>query len=253
MSRRWPVGPEVSEVAIAGGRMLYDASRASNFTPEYFDPKFWRERDALEGTARGRGTTWFIKSGSSQLVLRHYRRGGLAAKISEDRYWWREPQLTRPFHEWYLTYHMRRAGLPVPVPVAARYVLTDRTYTGDLITERIEGSESLAARLARGSVPFTLWIALGRCIRRFHVAGICHADLNAHNILLVGDNVHVIDFDRGELRKPGWWSDANLVRLHRSLEKVTLPYGDDRFSDDDWHSLLAGYREAPVAHPAVAA
>ena len=28
------------------------------------------------------------------------------------------------------------------------------------------------------------WIAIGRCLRRFHDLGVCHADLNAHNILI---------------------------------------------------------------------
>ena len=46
------------------------------------------------------------------------------------------------------------------------------------------------------------------------------------------------------LRKRGWWADTNLVRLYRSLEKVTLLAAPDSFTDQDWHSLLAGYRES---------
>jgi len=34
------------------------------------------------------------------------------------------------------------------------------------------------------------------------------------------------------------------VRLYRSLEKVTLLAAPDSFTDQDWHSLLAGYRES---------
>ena len=86
------------------------------------------------------------------------------------------------------------------------------------------------------------WIAIGRCLRRFHELGVCHADLNAHNILIgTGaelpaepvppdaplpvpryERVFLIDFDRGTLRKPGFWKDDNLVRLRRSLEKISL-------------------------------
>jgi 3-deoxy-D-manno-octulosonic acid kinase len=127
-----------------------------------------------------------------------------------------------------------------------------RTYSGDLITARLENSESLASILARESLPFSAWIAVGRCIRRFHESGVFHADLNAHNILLVErQSVYLLDFDRGRLRKAGWWRDANLVRLRRSLEKVTLALPPDRFTNDDWHSLLAGYREP--AQPAALA
>jgi 3-deoxy-D-manno-octulosonic acid kinase len=238
------VGAEVSEAAIDGGRMLYDTLRTSNFSPAFFDPEYWRGHDAIEGSALGRGTTWFIRSGESRFVLRHYRRGGLMAKVSKDAYLWRGESETRSFAEWYLTYHLYRAGLPVPAPIAARYRRQGIFYRADLITQRIEDGESLAAKLAQGPISLTQWIAIGRCIRRFHDAGVHHADLNAHNILLTPQQVYLIDFDRGELRKRGWWADTNLVRLYRSLEKVTLLDAPDSFTDQDWHSLLAGYRES---------
>ena len=224
--------------------MLYDTLRTSNFSPAFFEPEYWRSHDAIEGSALGRGTTWFIRSGESRFVLRHYRRGGLMAKVSKDAYLWRGESETRSFAEWYLTYHLYRAGLPVPAPIAARYRRQGLFYRADLITQRIEDSESLAAKLARGPISLTQWIAIGRCLRRFHDAGVHHADLNAHNILLAPDQVYLIDFDRGTLRQRGWWADSNLVRLYRSLEKVTLLTAPDSFTDQDWHSLLAGYRES---------
>jgi 3-deoxy-D-manno-octulosonic acid kinase len=244
MRRHWPVGAEVGEAAINGGRMLYDTLRTSNFSPEFFEPEYWRQHNAIEGTARGRGTTWFVKVGEASFVLRHYRRGGLMARISKDAYLWSDENNTRSFAEWYLLYHLHRAGLPVPTPIAARYTRSGPFYRADIITQRIENSESLAQRLARGSLGLSEWIAIGRCIRRFHDAGVCHADLNAHNILLTPNQVHLIDFDRGTLRKRGWWADTNLVRLYRSLEKLTLLDAPENFTDEDWHSLLAGYRES---------
>jgi 3-deoxy-D-manno-octulosonic acid kinase len=224
--------------------MLYDTQRTSNFSAEFFEPEYWRRHDAVEGTARGRGTTWFVRSGDAGFVLRHYRRGGLMAKVSKDAYLWRGENETRAFAEWYLTYHLCRAGLPVPVPIAARYRRSGLLYRADIITQRIENSESLAGRLVQGPLSLMQWIAIGRCIRRFHDAGVHHADLNAHNILLTPEQVYIIDFDRGTLRKRGWWADTNLVRLYRSLEKVTLLAAPESFTDEDWHSLLAGYRES---------
>ena len=244
MRRHWPVGAEVGEAAINGGRMLYDTLRTSNFSQEFFEPEYWRRHDAIDGTALGRGTTFFVRSGDSSFVLRHYRRGGFMANLSKDAYLWNGESETRSFAEWYLTYHLHRAGLPVPAPIAARYRRKGMFYTADLITQRIEGSESLAARLARGPLSLLQWISIGRCIRRFHDAGVHHADLNAHNILLTPEQVYLIDFDRGTLRKRGWWADTTLVRLYRSLEKVTLLDAPESFSDQDWHSLLAGYRES---------
>ncbi len=244
MKRHWPVGAEVVEAAIEGGRMLYDTQRTSNFSPDFFDPEYWRKHDAIEGTARGRGTTWFIRTGDSSFVLRHYRRGGLMAKISKDKYWWHGEIGDALFRR--VVSHLPPASRGLACAHAHRGAFS---APGALLSRRPHhpahrDSEPLAARLLKGPLSFTQWIAVGRCIRRFHDAGVCHADLNAHNILLTPEQVYLIDFDRGELRKRGWWADTTLVRLYRSLEKVTLLAAPESFTDEDWHSLLAGYRES---------
>jgi 3-deoxy-D-manno-octulosonic acid kinase len=255
MARTWTSGSEVKRMAVAGGGMLYDASRAGNLRAEWFDPSHWRRQNAVTGEAPGRGATLFFAEHGREFALRHYRRGGFVANLSADRYLWRGELATRPFAEWHLTYHLAHAGLPVAPPVAARYVRHGFSYRGDLITERLMGTLSLAAALREGSVPLLTWVGVGRCLRRFHDLGVCHADLNAHNILLGGEaGAYLIDFDRATLRRPGLWRDANLVRLRRSLDKVTdeLPAG--RATEADWHSLLAGYREGttPAAATALA-
>jgi 3-deoxy-D-manno-octulosonic acid kinase len=225
--------------------MLYDASRAGNAAAGWFDPAYWKERNEVDGEARGRGTTHFVRTGRQQFVLRHYRRGGLIAKVMGDRYFWRNESTTRAFAEWQLLYHLHRAGLPVPAPVAARYRRQGLFYTADLITERLLDSISLAEALRRRGIPILGWITIGRCIRAFHDLGVCHPDLNAHNIMLVGDDsVYLIDFDRGRLMKPGMWCDGNLVRLRRSLEKITYKLPPEHFSEADWHGLLDGYRQS---------
>jgi 3-deoxy-D-manno-octulosonic acid kinase len=225
--------------------MLYDASRAGNAAAGWFDAAYWKERNEVEGEARGRGTTHFVRSGKQQFVLRHYRRGGLIARVLGDRYFWRNESVTRSFAEWQLLYHLHRAGLPVPAPIAACYRRQGPLYTADLITERLTDSISLAEQLRMRGIPILGWITIGRCIRAFHDLGVCHPDLNAHNILLVGDDsVYLIDFDRGSLKKPGLWCDGNLVRLRRSLEKITYKLPPEHFSEADWHGLLDGYRQS---------
>ncbi len=223
--------------------MLYDASRAGNAEASWFDRLWWSQRGEVREPAEGRGAAVFIDADARALVLRHYRRGGAMTRLRGDRYFWRGEALTRSYVEWHLLYVMRRAGLPVPVPIAAGYRRLDRfSYTADLLTEQIPASTSLAARLRAGPLALTGWIAIGRCLRRFHDDGIYHADLNAHNVLLdETEAVWLVDFDRGELRHPGYWCDGNLVRLRRSIEKVTQRLPEERFSDADWASLLGGY------------
>lgn len=232
--------------------MLYDSSRVSNLGASWFDPQHWQSRGEIEGiAARGRGATHFIRTdGGRKLVLRHYRRGGLVAHLARDRYFWRGEEETRPFAEWQLTYRLHRAGLPVPAPLAARYQHDGMTYTGDIITERLNTVGSLAECLAQGALSILTWISIGRCIRRFHDLGVCHADLNAHNLLLNEDaKVYMIDFDQCQLRRSGLWRDGNLVRLRRSLEKVTYGLPRDRFTEADWHGLLDGYRQTSGDQP----
>jgi 3-deoxy-D-manno-octulosonic acid kinase len=242
---RWALGPEVKRGALARGAMLYDASRVSNLTAQWFTPEYWQSRGELEGTANGRGAAYFFSADGRRYVLRHYRRGGLAARFATDHYTYLGEESTRPFAEWQMTYSLHRAGLPVPAPIAARYQrAAGVTYTGDLITERLATVGSLAECLRTGALSILTWISIGRCIRRFHDLGVCHADLNTHNILLSEEQVYLIDFDRSQLRGPGLWRDANLVRLRRSLEKVTWALPAERFAESDWHGLLDGYRQS---------
>lgn len=264
MTGKWPLGSEVRRKVIAGGAMLYDASRAGNLSTDVFDPVLLTRRGQIVGVARGRGTAWFLSVQNHAWVLRHYRRGGLMSSLARDRYLWQGEESTRPFAEWQLTYHLHRAGLPVPAPIAARYRKLGLGYRGDIITERLPDVWSLGQALASAPVSLLTWIAIGRCLRRFHDLGVCHADLNAHNILL-GRNeelgaespvaqqtqVFLIDFDRGSLRRPGFWKDANLVRLRRSLEKITWGMQAGRFTEDDWHGMLDGYQQSPTAASAL--
>lgn len=242
MSRRWPVGPQVQVVPLPGGALLFDSKRAPNVSDDWLDPQWWQQRGDVTMPEGGRGSAWFIAADDRELVLRHYRRGGLIARWSRDRYVWTGAESTRSFAEWYLLYQLREAGLPVPVPIAATYLRRGFTYTATLLIERIPRSHSLAALLAKAPQPHDTWVGLGRCLKRFHRGGVFHADLNAHNVLCDEDGTTwLVDFDRGELRKPGLWCDSNLVRLRRSLEKLSLGWPAGHFGDTDWLALLAGY------------
>lgn len=237
------LGPEVKIQEYEGGTILYDSSRASNASPGWLDASWWAERGTVSEAAEGRGSAYLIEADGRSLVLRHYRRGGFVARLSADRYLWRGAERTRSFHEWHLLYHLHRAGLPVPQPIAAGYRRHGYSYSADLLVRRIPGVISLATALGAGALSLDVWVAVGRCLRHFHARGVCHADLNAHNILL-GEKqgeVWLIDFDRGSVRTPGWWSDANLVRLQRSLQKISAILGAERFTGADWQALIHSY------------
>lgn len=206
-----------------------------------FEPAFWAARGELMEVTAGRGAAWFI-AGSGRWVLRHYRRGGLIARVSADRYVWSGEERVRAFAEWRLLAELTRLGLPVPKPIAARYQRVGLTYRCDLITERISDARPLSAVLSLAPLAERTWREVGAAVARLHAAGADHADLNAHNILVGGGGaISIIDFDRGRLRNPGAWARKNLSRLHRSLEKIARRLPPDRFSAAAWQWLIAGY------------
>lgn len=202
------------------GAIVFDPARAEQVRPEWFDAMHWRSH-AIPVIAGGRGAAWFIETGDARWVLRRYRRGGLAARFSDERYLWLGEAATRSFSEFRLLMRLVELGLPVPVPVAAYYSRRGISYCAALLMERLPDATPLAARLGAGA-PADIWASVGRTLADFHQAGVDHADLNANNILVSkAGRVSVIDFDRGRLRAtPGRWQERNMARLQRSLEKI---------------------------------
>jgi 3-deoxy-D-manno-octulosonic acid kinase len=223
------------------GVMFTNAAAGVEVGMPWFEPRFWIARDAVVANHAGRGAVTVFEHQGRRFVLRHYRRGGLPALFTQDRYLWLGETRSRPLAEMQLTLRLHAAGLPVPLPVAARYERQGRTYSADIITEYLPDTQSLAARLAAGEVGLQAWAAIGRCIRRFHDHGLCHADLNAHNILLREDEAFLVDFDRCSRRRPGLWRDANLARLRRSLDALEDGRSERRFDDTQWQCLLAAW------------
>ena len=222
-----------------GWAILHDPALVAEPGPELFDPAHWAGRMASEAE-RGRGNLLFVVAGPRQWALRHYRRGGLAGRLVNDRYLWCGEALTRSFREWRMLARLHAAGLPVPRPVAAGWRRHGMSYEADLATERIPDAVPLSARIATGSG--IDWAAIGQVIRAMHDAGAWHADLNAHNILLdASDQPWLIDFDRGRFRAPGAWRQKNLARLERSLRKIAEEPGAARFDPAGWATLRAGY------------
>ncbi len=228
--------------AVERGGILYDASQLRKPEPAWFTRQHWSDRGLLTEVTGGRGSVSFLRTEAGGWVLRHYRRGGLIARICHDGYLWLGESRTRSFAEWRLLAELRRRDLPVPAPVAARYIRSGLIYRADLITAELPASRTLAAAIAE-SLTSQQWNVVGATIARFHAHGVHHADLNAHNILLAADGrVFVLDFDRGRIRSRGAWEERVLARLRHSLEKIRGQRSDTHFDEACWQALMSGYR-----------
>jgi 3-deoxy-D-manno-octulosonic acid kinase len=232
--------------AVERGGILYDAARIRKAEPQWFSREYWAQRNALTEMLGGRGSVRFLQTDTGRWVWRHYRRGGLVARLLQDRYLWAGEARTRSFAEWRLLAELHHRGLPVPIPIAAAYRRHVLTYEADLITAELPPSMTLAQAMA---TPMTQdrWREVGQTIARFHRQGVHHADLNAHNILLgTGDrSVYVLDFDRGRIRDRGPWEDRVLSRLKRSLEKISAQRGT-ALDGACWRALMQGYLKEEV-------
>ncbi|MEL7538475.1 MAG: 3-deoxy-D-manno-octulosonic acid kinase [Pseudomonadota bacterium] len=223
-----------------GQAIVYDPERIAHIAPEQFVAQSWPVVQAVSRDRGGRGGAYFVGETAPNLVLRHYCRGGLPGRLVRDHYWYLGERLTRSFREWHLLHRLADMGLPVPRPVAARYVRSGLFYTADLITERLMNVRSLANLVTDTDDVDDRLRQVGATVRKFHDAGLWHADLNAHNIQLDTDRVWLIDFDRSRLHPRPVAGASNLARLERSLRKIAQTAGqslDERIG----RAIRSGY------------
>jgi 3-deoxy-D-manno-octulosonic acid kinase len=197
--------------------MCYDAARVPAPDAALFDPGSYGDH-AEPVQAGGRQAAWFVDGDFGHGVLRHYRRGGMIARLSRHRYIWLGEARTRCFTEFQLLESLASQGLPVPAPLAAGYWRVGRLrYEAAILVERLPDVLPLARVLEQ-----PVWDVAAEAIARMHLAGVWHADLNAYNILIdARGKAWIIDFDRG--RQGGvsrLGQRRNIERLRRSLEKV---------------------------------
>lgn len=231
------------ESRIQGEFFVWNDTQLAEPRSELFDAYWWSERDALLAEAKGRGAAYVVSGLDGQpWVIRHNRRGGALAHVNKDRFLYTGAKRARPAQELRLLAELHGKGLPVPEPVAARVRPMLGFYRGDLITAQLADTMPLADRLAAELLPSSDWQALGALLARFHLAGVWHADLNARNVLIDTANAfYLIDFDKAKTRALGKWREANLERLHRSLDKFRSAQIDFNFLDADWAALRGGY------------
>jgi 3-deoxy-D-manno-octulosonic acid kinase len=237
------LGPmAIEQITTPTGAILYDSEHVGKPSELLFDPQYWQTRREVIAHVGGRGGVLFVRHDGQEWVLRHYRRGGIIGKLIRDSYLWLGSERTRAFREWRLLHALHARGLPVPVAIATRYRRSGCCYRADLLTAALPPSRTLADTITGAVLNQAVWRTIGSVIAQFHEAGVHHADLNAHNILLGAQGrVWLLDFDRGRIRSPGAWEQDVLARLQRSLAKIKAKRTNVEFGEREWAALMEGY------------
>ncbi|OOF54001.1 3-deoxy-D-manno-octulosonic acid kinase [Rodentibacter genomosp. 2] len=230
---------------------IFNFDRTFDQQHQFFYPQFWQTENRILGSAKGRGTTYFLATQDwfgVNCALRHYYRGGLWGKFNKDRYHFSSLAKTRSFSEFSLLQRLYDSGLPVPKPMGARIKKGQFgfCYQADILTEKIENAQDLTALLQTQRLADETWQQIGGLIRQLHDLQICHTDLNAHNILIqyteVKQKCWLLDFDKCGEKSGDFWKVENLNRLHRSFMKETERM-KIQFTEQNWAELMFGYHQ----------
>lgn len=233
----------IKQCSLKQQMIWYDDQWVSEPLHDLFDVAYWHAEQKIIGSAKGRGTTWFVAMQHIEAALRHYRRGGLFGKVVSDQYWFQGWHKTRSYAEFHLLHYLREQGVNVPRPIAARAVKQGLFYQADLLSEKIANARDLVAILQENALAESQYIAIGKEIAKLHRAQVNHTDLNIHNILIDTSNtVWIIDFDKCYQQKGNSWKEANLQRLLRSFRKEQQRFGIF-WQEPQWQHIVAGYKD----------
>ena len=223
--------------------ILQDDDFTGKLELQHFDPAYWGEQSSTSAVFGGRGGSIKININGQRAILRRYLRGGMAARLSTDRYLWPGKTRTRPWREWAILKLAKKAGMPVPRPLGACVWRSGLLYRAAIITAWIENSETLAQRLLHRPLQKESWYVLGLLLRQFQEHGFRHADLNANNLMINHrEKFFIIDFDKAvEMKSLQNWQWIPLRRLQRSLEKIDRQ-NNLHYRASDWQALIDGYQ-----------
>ena len=187
-----------------------------------------------------------------RVVLRQYLHGGLFRNFNRSLYLFG----SRSSRELAITEEIRSSGIPTVQPIAAihRFILWP-LYQAYFLSLEIPSSKDLIQYFWEiGTRPSRENIALkrklirsaGLLLRKFHQLGFFHGDLQLKNILVAGDQLFLIDFDRSFRKRTLSIRERmkNLLRLNRSVEKWKR-FGLPINRTDRWRFFLA-YAEEDV-------
>ena len=203
---------------------------------QFFDREYIHKNACNLKECGGRGQTLLYSLQGSDLILRHYLRGGLWGKVMGDKYFALTGDSERAFLELELLDLLYEENLPVPKPFIARQQRSGAFLRNDIVLYQLKDSQDLFYLLQKRSLTQEELVKIGKTLKRFFEHDVVHTDLNIHNIMLSqSGEVYLIDFDKCRqtlLRQAH--KDAMLSRLNRSFLKEKKKNPNLYFKESDF-------------------
>jgi tRNA A-37 threonylcarbamoyl transferase component Bud32 len=182
----------------------------------------------------GRGAAYAVTTPDGPWVVRHYRRGGMIAHLTADRYM--KSGAPRPIAELHASSVARARRVRTPQVVAALvYTAGPLLYRGDIATRLVRDANDLADAVLSDTgqdddARRAAWRAAGELLRDAFDAGVVHPDLNMRNILVQrtpdGAVAHLIDLDRATVMEAGASDVVRRRMLARLVYGVRATHAD---------------------------
>lgn len=192
------------------------------------DPKSFLRKKGTPSPHRGRISHPVLPlRGENHAVIRQYVHGGLLGNFMKHVFFFG----SRSFQELALTEEIRSTGIPTVLPIAAIHqrIFLCFYHAYLLSLEVPEAIDLIQYFQEMGTSPSCEIISqkrkmirrIGLLIRKLHQEGFFHGDLQMKNILISGDQILLLDFDRSYRKNPLTIRERmkNLIRLNRSAEK----------------------------------
>lgn len=163
-------------------------------------------------------------AGVGQVIIKHYRRGGLLANLIKHHYL--KTSKTRGQIEFEQMERAGKHGINVPQPVAFGY-RGRLIYRAWLVTQKVMDCQTLAlySQISPERIP-AIMEQLGRQIRLLVKNRILHADFHPGNVLVDNSQqIYIIDFDKSALYRGSLEALQMKYRLRwcRAIQKHGLP------------------------------
>ncbi|MBT1451901.1 3-deoxy-D-manno-octulosonic acid kinase [Glaciecola sp. XM2] len=227
-----------------------ELGQALNIGLKHFDVDYLEGKECITRTAQGRAEVYFFNHHQTELVLRHYYRGGLLGKVNKDWFLYTGIENTRGFLELDVLDFLRSKNVDVSNAVAARIVRQGMFYRADIMTVAVPHAQELHEMLKLHPVDDEIWSAIGTALGKLHNLDVRHDDINVKNILIRDNNeVVLIDFDKCQQQPYGNWKSANIARFYRSLIKQHGLHKPYHFVQSNWETLELAYNEATRKNP----